>query len=116
MILVLGGAYQGKLTWAVETFDLARTELWDLEQADPAPGAACYYHLEELTRRHTNPEQFLHILQEGIVIAREIGSGVVPLSEEERLWRERHGKFLRLLAARANRVVRIFCGLSEELK
>ena len=42
--------------------------------------------------------------------------GVVPMEAFERQWRERHGTFLQQLARKAERVTRVFCGLTEELK
>ena len=42
MKLILGGAYQGKLTWAVEQFGLAPDTLCDLAQGFQ-PGKRCYY-------------------------------------------------------------------------
>ena len=50
------------------------------------------------------------------LIAREIGCGVVPLSEKDRLWRELHGAALAKAAAKADSVIRLFCGLPERLK
>ena len=41
MKLILGGAYQGKLTWAVERFGLAPDTLCDLAQGFQ-PGKRCY--------------------------------------------------------------------------
>lgn len=60
----------------------------------------------------------LHPLLPGTmaIISREIGSGVVPMTPEERNWRELHGQVLQALANRADRVFRIFCGLPEVLK
>lgn len=116
MQLVIGGAYQGKLTWAMREFDFSPDEVLDLAQNDPAPDFRCYTHLEALTRRERNPERWLATLRGGVVIAREIGGGIVPLDAEERAWRERHGAFLQTLAAEAERVTRIFCGLKEDLK
>ena len=56
------------------------------------------------------------LLAAEVVVAREIGSGVVPIDAGERAWRERHGRLLRQLAEQAGHVYRIFCGLTEELK
>ena len=116
MQLILGGAYQGKLTWAVEQMHLTEEELWDLEKQDPVPGKRCYYHLEALTRRCADWEQYLPMFADAVVVGREIGSGVVPLDPADRAWRERHGLALRRLAQEAEQVVRIFCGLPEVLK
>lgn len=116
MILIIGGAYQGKLTWAAAQYGLTSHDVWDLAQADAVPGRRCYFHLEALTKRCREPERYLHDFKDAVVIAREIGSGVVPVDAEERCWRERHGAFLKQLAAQADCVVRIFCGIAEVLK
>lgn len=114
MELILGGAYQGKLTWAVRQYGLTPDELCDLAQSDPIPGKRCYFHLEAYTRRTAQPQ--LACFGDAIVISREIGSGVVPIDPQERLWRERHGALLQKIAAKSTRVTRIFCGLAEVLK
>ena len=46
----------------------------------------------------------------------EVGSGVVPLDLAERIWRERAGRLTNELAARADRVVRMICGIPVDLK
>lgn len=49
MQLILGGAYQGKLTWARARFGLRDEDLCDLASGF-VPGKRCYYHLEESAR------------------------------------------------------------------
>ena len=115
MKLIIGGAYQGKLTWAAETFGLAPDALCDLSGGF-APGRRCYYHLEALTRRAPAPVDPALFPEDAIVISREVGSGVVPMDAEERAWRERHGALLQQLARRSETVIRIFCGLPQQLK
>ena len=114
MILIFGGAYQGKLTWAVRQYGLTPDDLCDLAHGDPIPGKRCYYHLETYTRRTGQPQ--LALFSDAVVISREIGSGIVPIDPQERMWRERHGAFLQKLAAESTRVTRIFCGLAQVLK
>ena len=116
MTLIIGGAWQGKLTWAVKEFGFTPEELCDLAAGAPAPGKRCYYHLEELTRREEHPERYLPLWEDAVVIAREIGCGIVPMAPEERAWRERHGALLRDLAQRSEKVYRVFCELTEEWK
>ena len=111
MVLIVGGAYQGKLSWAVKEYHLTDDDICDLATGF-VPGKRCYFHLEELTRRN-EPADFP---PDAIVVAQEIGGGIVPLSGAERAWRERHGACLQELASQAERVVRIFCGLPEVLK
>lgn len=113
MQLILGGAYQGKLTWARARFGLRDEDLCDLASGF-VPGKRCYYHLEELTRNAVpSPDDFP---PDAILISSEIGCGIVPMDAAERAWRERHGALLQQLARRAETVTRIFCGLPEQLK
>ena len=116
MRLVIGGAYQGKLTWAMQEYDISAAEVCDLAREDPRPGCRCYTHLEALTKRDDAPERWLPLLENSVVISREIGCGVVPMEAFKRLWRERHGALLQQLAKKAERVTRVLCGLAEELK
>lgn len=51
-----------------------------------------------------------------VVIATEVGGGVVPMDAQERSRREAAGRLACLLAQRADTVVRLFCGLPTVLK
>ena len=116
MILILGGAYQGKLTYAAKHYALQNSDIFDLSTGDPDRSYPCFTHLEALTKREQDPEKFLPLFRDSILISREIGSGIVPMDPAERAWRERHGALVQRIAAQADRVVRIFCGLEEVLK
>lgn len=84
----------------------------------------CCRHLEALTRAASDRgetaqqvlDRLLPLTRDAFVISREIGSGVVPLDAAERRWREVHGADAAGLAALAEHVSRIFCGLEERLK
>jgi adenosyl cobinamide kinase/adenosyl cobinamide phosphate guanylyltransferase len=124
MELIIGGAYQGKLSWAKERFLLSDGDIFDLSLGFPEADFRCFTHLEALTRRAAedglNAEE-IHIrlsphIREAIVISREIGCGIVPMDAADREWREVHGALLQRLAKEANGVTRIFCGIPEALK
>ncbi|MFR2157848.1 MAG: bifunctional adenosylcobinamide kinase/adenosylcobinamide-phosphate guanylyltransferase [Evtepia gabavorous] len=51
-----------------------------------------------------------------VVIATEVGGGVVPVDPVQRQNREAAGRLACLLAQRADRVIRVFCGLPQALK
>ena len=51
-----------------------------------------------------------------IVIATEIGGGLIPMDPTERMKREAAGRLSCLLAERADTVVRVCCGLPQFLK
>ena len=51
-----------------------------------------------------------------IITATEVGGGVVPVDATERANREKAGRLACLLAARADCVVQMFCGIPTVLK
>lgn len=51
-----------------------------------------------------------------VVIATEVGGGVVPMDADERRYREQAGRLACLLAERADTVVRVCCGIPQVLK
>ena len=117
MDLVIGGAFQGKLSWAAREYDLKPEELCDLAAEEPRAGARCCFHLEELTRRDADAARYLpQLLAADVVVSREVGSGVVPVDKNERAAREAAGRLGCLLAQRADAVVRVFCGIPVYLK
>ena len=112
MILIIGGAGQGKLAYVLEktgyTVDqVARTP----EEARARPvfaGLENWPELDEAGLLSANPEV--------ILICDEVGCGVVPVDPAQRARREAVGRLCCRLAARAARVERIFCGLPMVLK
>ena len=64
------------------------------------------------------PEKVAKILSEkyDIITATEVGGGVVPVDATERANREKAGRLACLLAARADCVVQMFCGIPTVLK
>ena len=51
-----------------------------------------------------------------VVVSDVVGSGVVPISKEERLWREAVGRALCVVAEHAESVTRVMCGIGVRLK
>lgn len=51
-----------------------------------------------------------------VIICDEIGNGIVPMDAFERQYREELGRILTELAARAEHVERVICGLGQVLK
>ena len=60
--------------------------------------------------------QFAEENKDTIVIADEIGNGIVPLDEFEREYREQTGRAEILLAKKADEVVRVICGIGQKIK
>ena len=60
--------------------------------------------------------QFVKEKPNTIVIADEIGNGIVPLDAFEREYREQTGRAEILLAKKADEVIRIICGIGQKIK
>ena len=82
----------------------------------PASGEGCY----DLYHRAAGAENLEKLADElsayDIVLATEVGGGVVPMDPAERAGREAAGRLACLLAARADCVVQMFCGIPTVLK
>ncbi len=51
-----------------------------------------------------------------IIICNQVGGGIVPMDESERVWREQVGRIMCGLVKGASRVERIICGLGQAIK
>lgn len=73
---------------------------------------------EELTARWLNALINGHTgkSQVQIIVLDDIGCGVVPLQQEDRLWRERCGRLYCRLTAQAEKVQRVWAGIAQTLK
>ena len=84
-------------------------------------GGRLELHVEPLAERSADFQRVDGIkpdalAEKRVVIAAEIGGGVVPIERDARLKREQAGRLSCLLAARADTVIRVCCGLPELLK
>lgn len=113
MVLILGGLGAGKREYARS---LGYTDA-DMSP-DPGSAAPVLLELEEAVRADPYGSGSLVDLlcQKELVLCREVGCGVVPLSSEERRYREAVGRLCVLLAQRAESVVRVVAGLPMALK
>ena len=109
MKLYIGGAYQGQE-------ELARQEnpqgtiLPDfhetIRKAVLADGQDPLVFAESFCRDHSD----------AVVVSNEIGSGVVPVSAEDRLFREAAGRVLCVVAQESDQVTRCVCGIGVRIK
>ena len=123
MILIVGGIASGKRTYArslgFSDDDMADGVLDDHPVVLNAQELVRGEEAEdgELGGKGPLPEGLVDALAAKQVVACvEVGSGVVPLERGDRVWRERAGRLTCELAQRADRVVRMVCGISTELK
>ena len=138
MELVTGGAFQGKLDYAVKKYGLMESEICECtEDADPDFSAVCLTHYERYVmhclRNGTQPRTEFgggYCCVNGVcsfnggeggpgplvIIMDDIFCGVVPADPELRAWRELCGRTLTALAKNAEEVTKLFCGIPKKIK
>ena len=120
MILIIGGAYQGKLDFAKETFGLTEADMFHCTDGNIDFSKKCICDLEEFAYHHPDPVGYFRDhreqWQDSILICRDIFCGVVPMGAENRAWRQKTGRLCQYFSREADRVSRIFCGLEQRLK
>ena len=120
MILIIGGAYQGKLDFAKETFGITDADVHTCIAGDIDFSKRCIYKIEEFTYNYPNPIGYFQAHREewkdSILILEDIFCGVVPMGRDNRAWRQNTGRLVQYLSKEADQVIRIFCGLEQRLK
>ena len=109
MILIIGGACQGKTTYAEEHF---KTEYTIIDE----------YHLKvrEQLKEGKDPLKEAEILlrenENCVIVSNDVGYGLVPIDPFERAYREAVGRVNCYLAGKAGQVIRIVCGIGTNIK
>ena len=124
MVLIIGGAYQGKLDYAKITYELAPEDIFTCSGGELDFSKRCINALEEFTyacvERGIDPvacfRNTRELWQDSILICQDISCGVVPVDAVQRRWRHTTGQLCQYLATEARQVSRIFCGLEQRLK
>jgi len=121
MKVIIGGAYQGKLEYAVNNFGILPEEVCDLRTEKPDPHKTCFYHMEAYVLRclqnHQDPAEIIKLIPDNaVVISDDISCGIVPMDPMHRACREAAGRLMNTLCTQADSVTRIFCGLPLVLK
>ncbi len=125
MILITGGAFQGKETFARRTFgiadriaDGAAADREELKQAR----LMTHFHLwvfRQLKEKRDPQYEIRQILQENpelVITVTELGCGIVPIDAFDRQWRECVGRVCCDLAEEAEAVFRLTCGIAVKIK
>ena len=112
MILIIGGFAQGKLHYVKQRYarceDGRKVAVLDGTLELPAETGALqvivnhlHHSIREQLRQGTAPEAMIEHF---------------PMEAEERIYRERTGRILEQLAAQADEVVRVVCGIGQKIK
>lgn len=135
MILIFGGAFQGKRDYAMREFNLSDEDIMQIEHFPPetdikSPKPELDFHSKAVSgfenfvlaclKAGESPENYINRHEEQlknmIIISDDISQGLVPMDPLDREWREATGRCLVQLADKADTVIRIFCGIPEVIK
>lgn len=127
MRLIIGGYAQGKLEYVLCKYDVKKGMVWDSEipkKIESQCGLVVINHFHNWMKREIAqggcPEkeilQFVGKYPDCVIISDEVGNGIVPVDAFERAYRERTGRILVELAARAEEVERVICGIGQKIK
>ena len=123
MILVFGGAYQGKTEYALQT--LGAETVCDVSEAgepdftkDAVTGIEAF--ASRCAGRGEEPAEYFaarrDLWQDKVLIMTDTSQGVVPIDSKVRAAREANGRLLIYLAKEADEVHRVFCGIGKRIK
>lgn len=124
MVLVFGGAYNGKLDFVKEQFNVSEDDIFycGVNEIDFSKKVICGLHkfTYNNTLKEINSLQYIkeniNLFKDKIIISDDISSGIVPLKKEDRMWREETGRCLQYLSKESSCVYRIFCGIPTIIK
>ena len=126
MILIYAGAYQGKLDFARKNFEIKDEDICycnsDMESIDF--GKKVIYGLEKFIygyeKRGQSADEYIRaqlpLMSDKIIICEDISRGLVPMDKLERAWRETNGRVVNAVAAEADEVYTVFCGIESRIK
>ena len=133
MILIIGGAYQGKLECAMKKYNLKENDVFNCKGMDIDLSKKVINDFENYiwfcNENNKEPldvmeNELLQLQKSGkscsicdkIIICNDISQGVVPVESNVRNYRELSGRTLTKLANHADEVIRVFCGLECKIK
>lgn len=115
MILIVGGAYQGKGAYARENFGEDYDVINSYQLRVKGQLKAGENPMEKV-QRLVAEKKAEGVFDRLVIISDETGCGVVPLDAFERLYREQAGKVSCYLAKEADSVIRVICGIGKKIK
>ena len=123
MILVFGGAYQGKTDYALKEFgpgtvcDLSAGGEPDFT-SEIITGIDAFAW--RLSAAGEDPSEYFASRraqwEDKVLVGADISQGVVPMDKDARAAREANGRLMTYLAGEAEQVHRVFCGIGKRIK
>lgn len=116
MIFIIGGAYQGKTAYAENRFCDGYKIIDSYHLRVKAQLEAGFNPLEEAEKLIKDMVIAGADMDRLVVISNELGYGIVPVDKVEREYREQSGRVNCYLAAKADEVIRVVCGIGTRIK
>ena len=130
MILIIGGAYQGKMAFAEQLLEeqkkngeagsiFPQFHMWVKAHMEADANDKISEHVNSNEKNDKLEKELREkLVQEPdtIIVCNELGCGVVPMDAFDRAWRERTGRLTCALAAQAEAVYRVTCGIGTRIK
>ena len=130
MILIIGGAYQGKMAFAEQLLEeqkkngkagsiFPQFHMWVKAHMEADANDKISEHVNSNEKNDKLEKELREKLAQEpdqIIVCDELGCGVVPMDAFERAWRERTGRIGCELAKQAEAVYRVTCGIGTRIK
>lgn len=124
MILIIGGAYQGKLAYARKEYpEIAWIDgrECEVEELYVCQGIHHFHaYIERMMKKGLCVRDLACRIPlrnpEVVIVSDEIGCGIIPVDPFEREYREMTGRICTELAADAKKVCRVVCGIGMVIK
>lgn len=120
MIFVFGGEFEGKSEYVRERFGFEAVSA-SADSVAAAPAVRDFHlFLRDIIKNgadiFSEIDAVLEVNPDIVIISNEIGCGVVPLDKHDREYREAVGRANCYLAKKAKEVIRVVCGIGQEIK
>jgi len=118
LVLIIGGAYQGKLDFALTLGKYSKNDVSESCFDKPIVNNLHIIIKQMFEKGENVAEVILSSIKEKdkIIICNEIGCGIVPIDKSEREYRELCGRILCEMARNADIVYRVQCGIATKIK
>lgn len=124
MIMIIGGAFQGKGAYAEKEYPQLRFADGASIKRDEIGNIEGIYGLHALIRKEMKAgkdvtelaEELIEKNPDIVIISEEVGYGVVPMDAFDREYREKVGRICTKLAAYSEKVIRVVCGIGTVIK
>ena len=126
MVLIIGGAYQGMLEYAMEKTHYRSTDVYNCtrDKVEIDFSKRIINNVDELCyaclKADRNPVKYMAARRskwaKSVIILNDISCGLVPMDPTDRAYRESVSRMAMYLVSEADAVIRVFAGLGKRLK